>query len=96
MTWINYFLFIKGTVINCLFLVHPLILKTTMQMFACTLIEDRAYLDVYMEDECWVGRHADYAIVVAMPSTLLWGFGLPIAAFGILYWSFVTNTLNDH
>ena len=77
----NHTHYTKGTVINMLFMIHPLILKTTMEIFSCTTIEGNKYLDTYMEDECWTGDHAKYAISVALPAFLLWGLGLPLFAF---------------
>ena len=38
-----------------------------------------------MDEECWTGDHWKYFIAVAMPSFLLWGIGLPIFAFMILF-----------
>ena len=73
--------YIKGTVINMLFLLHPRILKNTMEMFACTIIERKLYLDVYMADECWTGDHAKYTLSVALPAFIIWGIGLPCFAF---------------
>ena len=46
-----------------------------------------------MEDECWTGDHWDYVTAVAIPSFLLWGIGLPIAAFMMLYRLNVVNKL---
>ena len=53
----DYFQYVKGTIINILFILHPTILKTTMQIFTCTKIDDKKYLDIYMDDECWNGDH---------------------------------------
>ena len=50
-------------------------------MFSCTRIEGKAYLDIYMQDECWTGDHFKYAISVALPVFLIWGIGLPVFAF---------------
>lgn len=36
---------IEGTIINLLFLVHANIVKICFQMFACTEIEGKMYLD---------------------------------------------------
>ena len=47
-----YWYYAKGNAINILFLIHPIILKATIEMFACTSIEGTDWLDVYMEDEC--------------------------------------------
>ena len=62
-------------------------------MFACTLIEDRAYLDVYMEDECWVGDHKLYAVSVATPAFICWGIGFPFLAFLALHKLYATKKL---
>ena len=39
MSYLKYHHNMKGTVINILFLVYPMILRHAMQMFACTTIE---------------------------------------------------------
>ena len=85
MTWIDYRKYLKGTILNILFILHPTILKTSMQMFSCTYIDNIPYLDIYMEDECWIGDQWNYVTAVAIPSFLLWGIGLPILAFMILF-----------
>ena len=85
MTWKDYLHYIKGTIINILFLLHPILLKASMSMFPCTTIDDTQYLDIDMEEECWTGDHWIYATVVAIPSFVLWGIGLPCMAFMILF-----------
>ena len=84
MTWTKWFRYIKATIINMLFLVHPIILKSTMQMFACSKISGAWYLDIYMEDECFNGDHAQYSMTVAFPAFILWGIGFPFIAFWTL------------
>ena len=81
MTWKIYKARMEGTIINMLFLVFPNLLKMTLQMFACTSIENNLYLDIYMEDECWIGDHFTYTLSVAVPATIVWGIGLPFASF---------------
>ena len=39
MTWTKYWHYVKGTIINMLFLLHPTFLKSIMEMFACSTIE---------------------------------------------------------
>ena len=81
MLWTKYVHYTEGTIINILFLVHPAILKTTMQLYACTNIEGTFYLDIFMDDKCWSGDHKQYAVTVAFPGLILWGLGLPFMAF---------------
>ena len=50
-------------------------------MFTCVYIDDTPYLDIYMAEECWIGDHLKYITVVAIPSFILWGIGLPFLAF---------------
>ena len=54
-------------------------------MFACTTIEGKSYVDIYMEDECWTGDHALFSITVAIPAFILWGLGFPFLAFLTLH-----------
>ena len=68
-----------------LFILHPTILKYTMSMEVCTTVDGTAYLDIYMNDECWTGDHWNYAIAVAVPSFIVWGIGFPAIAFTMLY-----------
>ena len=49
-SWKSFKRYLKGTIINLLFLVYPVILKVNILMFACTDVEGVSYLDVYMED----------------------------------------------
>ena len=77
--------YLKGTIINLLFLVYATILKVSILMFACTEIEGTWYLDVYMHDECWAGDHWTYTTAVAIPSLLIWVIGLPCLAFYKLF-----------
>ena len=84
MTWPKYKLYIKGTMINMLFLLHPTISKSTMYIFTCTYIDGIPYLDIHMEDECLTGDHWKYLTSVAIPAFIVWGIGLPILAFARL------------
>ena len=45
------------------------------------LIEDKKYLDLYMDDECWTGDHEVFALSLALPSLIVWGAGMPLVAF---------------
>ena len=38
-----------------------------------------------MEDECWAGEHFKYAMTAAIPGLIVWGIGLPVLAFLVLY-----------
>ena len=84
-TWKQWRKYTKGTIINSLFIIYPVMLKATIQMFACTSVEGIEYLDLYMNDECWVGDHYTYTICVAIPSLIIWGIGLPFSAFYMIY-----------
>ena len=95
MTWSDYQQYLKGTLVNILFILHPTILQHSMIMFTCTTIDNTSYLDTYMEDECWTGDHWTYATAVAIPSFLLWGIGLPFMAFRILVKKNKAETLWD-
>ena len=81
LSWTEGFYRMEGTMINLLFLVHPSILKTTLQMFACTNIEGVWYMDIYMADVCWEGDHYFYGLNISIPALIVWGIGLPLFAF---------------
>ena len=38
-----------------------------------------------MDDECWTEDHYMFALGLAVPSTIIWGAGLPLLSFFILY-----------
>ena len=44
-----------------------------------------------MDGECWKDDHYLYAVGLAVPSTIIWGAGLPLVAFFILYKFHQTN-----
>ena len=85
MKWNSWRYYVISTSINVLFLIHPMLLKATIQTFACSYIEGTSYFDIYMEDECWVGSHLIYVMTVACPWLLVWGIGLPTFAFVKLF-----------
>ena len=64
-------------------------------MFACTNVENTLYLDIFMEDECWTGNHQSYILSVAIPAAIVWGLGLPLASFIILFRLNKSHKLDD-
>lgn len=76
---------IRGTITNLLFLIHPVIIKTCLLMYSCIEIENTYYLDSYMEDECWTGDHYYYVVTVTIPALIVWGIGLPVTAWYMLF-----------
>jgi beta-lactamase regulating signal transducer with metallopeptidase domain len=72
--------YIIGTIVILLFLVHPDITKQTLSIFNCTKVEDKYYLTEEINQECYDKRHTFMIIVIAIPSLVLWIFGIPLLA----------------
>lgn len=67
---------------------HPIIIDTSLQAFSCINISDDktpyTVLEKDLEMKCWESYHMFWAFVVALPSLIIWGVGIPLASFVIL------------
>jgi hypothetical protein len=67
------------------FIAHPSIIKLMFGLFNCKQIDAGEYwLSAYLNIECWNALHYRYAMVVALPSIILWGILTPTIALILL------------
>ncbi len=74
-----------STVVILLFLVHPNIVNFVFNVFNCISIdgEDRVKND--LEILCYEGSHFFYSMSIALPSLFVWGLGIPLFAFLLMF-----------
>lgn len=74
-----------STVIIMLFTVHPDVATMMFSGFACYEIEsEETWLLEDLDIRCWQGDHTVYALSVALPGLVIWAFGIPLFALGLL------------
>jgi len=73
------------SIIVILFIIHPTIVKTSIFSFRCENLGNTNdpiyYLDQDFEIQCWESYHLKWIFIVAVPALIIWGFGIPMAAF---------------
>jgi hypothetical protein len=74
------------TCVVLFFLLHPSFTKLLLSAFACKELEgtDASWLIADYSVKCWEGPHLVLILGVAIPSLLMWGFGLPPLIFMIM------------
>ena len=75
---------IAATVIILLFLVHPTIVQYMFSNFNCLDIDEDQRIYDDLEVVCWNAEHINYSLMIAVPSIVIWGFGIPFFAWVIL------------
>ena len=55
-----------------------------LSLFKCIDVDGDTRLKIDLEIVCWSTNHPIFAYVVALPSLIVWGLGLPILAFALL------------
>ena len=70
----------KSTIVGLLYLIWPTLVSTTFSLFSCRSVCDAILLRIDLEEECWVGRHANYAFALGIPMLLLFVLGFPLIA----------------
>jgi hypothetical protein len=73
-----------STIVILFFLVHPSLVKEYFSIFDCSLLEEERWLDSDLNIQCFTSLHLTYALGVALPSILVWGFGVPTLILSIL------------
>ena len=73
-----------STLIVLLFLVHPNIVQTMFQNFRCLDINGTSRLLTDLEVVCSSGLHKFFSYIVAIPSIVVWGIGIPLFALLLL------------
>ena len=69
------------------FLIHPSLTRTTLALFTCTSIagSDDLFLVADKSIRCNTGESLVWQFAVGVPFFVLYAFGIPIAAFAMLY-----------
>lgn len=73
-----------ATLIILFFLVHPTIVEYMFSNFNCMDIDEEKRVVRDLEVECWKSEHINYSMMIAVPSLIIWGFGIPAFAWFIL------------
>ena len=73
-----------ATIIILFFLVHPNIVQYMFNNFNCMDIDDEQRMVNDLNVICWKSEHVSYSLFVALPSLVIWGFGIPLIAWLIL------------
>ncbi|CAI2361394.1 unnamed protein product [Moneuplotes crassus] len=74
------------TLIVILFILHPNLTQNSLSMFECVGVpelESRVAIDLDME--CLSGKHLLWIFLVAIPMFFIYGIGIPLTAFILLY-----------
>ena len=67
-----------------IFLIYPLIVNLTFEMFNCIKVEDQYYLKRDLDIECWSKRHSIQIFTIAIPIIAVWVLGFPLMILLIL------------
>ena len=68
------------------FVLHPSLTKITFSIFSCSeLLPHQYWLITDMSIRCWDLPHLKNILSIALPSVIVWIFGLPLLCLGLLY-----------
>lgn len=74
------------TMVVLFFLVHPSLVKFMFDYFNCRrLDEGELWMSSYLNIPCWDSTYYKYAWIVAVPSIMVWGIGVPSLCLLILW-----------
>mmetsp|Transcript_10585 Transcript_10585/g.20407 ORF Transcript_10585/g.20407 Transcript_10585/m.20407 type:complete len:511 (+) Transcript_10585:842-2374(+) len=66
------------TLVVLFFLVHPSLVKEYFSVFSCRELDGTSlWLTYNLDIQCFADPHSFYAVSVALPYILIWGFGVP-------------------
>ena len=69
-----------------IFVLHPSLTKVTFSIFSCSeLLPGEFWLIADMSIRCWDIHHLKNIVSIALPSIIVWVFGLPLLTLGLLY-----------
>ncbi|CAG9326025.1 unnamed protein product [Blepharisma stoltei] len=75
-----------STIVILLFLFHPNLVKAMFGVFSCRELDSGEYWLVdNLDIRCWNSRHIFYSLVVAVPSIIVWGIGIPTVSLFFLW-----------
>jgi hypothetical protein len=75
---------IISTLVILLFLIHPNIVEYMFNGFYCIDIDGEQRIREDLRIECWMPEHQTYGFIIALPSIIIWGLGIPFFAFSLL------------
>ena len=74
-----------ATMIILFFLIHPTVTRFMFSVFSCKeILEGEFWLNESLDVRCWDGEHTFYALVVALPSIIVWVVGTPALIFAVM------------
>ena len=74
------------SIISIIFVLHPTITKSWLQIFECTLVDaNDKRMNLYMEYKWYSKEHLFWIGTVAIPILVVWVIGAPVLALVILY-----------
>jgi autonomous glycyl radical cofactor GrcA len=82
------------TLVCILFLLYPTMVKQSLAALACEKIGQNYYLSHDLQEECYVGRHLHYVVMLCLPQVLVFTVGLPVIATLVLRSN--RDRLQDH
>lgn len=75
-----------ATIVISFFLVHPSIVKFMFNFLNCRELTPGEYwMALYLNIKCWDYIHTRYALIVAVPSIVVWGIGTPLLCLLVMY-----------
>lgn len=74
-----------STIVILLFFVHPNLVSFLFNFFNCIEIDGESRVKNDLEILCYEGDHFFWAVILAIPSLLIWGIGIPLLGFILLF-----------
>ena len=68
-----------------IYLLYPTLSKQAFGLFTCIEVNGKSYLLADLEEECYVGQHTTFVILVGIPQLLIFVVGLPFIGLYFLY-----------
>ena len=73
-----------SSVIILLFLIHPNLVQYMFGAFDCYNVDGTKRVRSDLQVICYYSHHSYWAFIVALPSIIVWGLGIPLFAFILL------------
>ena len=74
-----------SSLVMILFIIHPSLTKVMLAEFSCReILPGELWLTSDLSKRCWESGHFKEILTVVLPGLLVWGFGLPSLALGVL------------
>jgi hypothetical protein len=84
MKMINKYVIVSFIVI--IFMILPSLTSIGFSMVNCYEIESGEYwLESDLDNQCWNEEHKKWFYIVALPTLVIWVFGMPVTAFLIMF-----------